>query len=70
MTIEEIIDPMDDYLAGNMDNREEDIKKLERLEKLNDFISNFEAKKKETTELEKELEKVKDMITPGQVGEA
>ena len=45
-------------------------KKLERLEKLNDFISNFEAKKKETTELEKELEKVKDMITPGQVGEA
>jgi hypothetical protein len=73
ITIEEITDPMDDYIinsGSDINDQYDDEEKLERLEKLNEFLSQYKSKAAGLSKLEEELEDLKDMITPGQYGEA
>ena len=65
-----------EFLAGDysiadmgMPSKKEQIDS-ERLSNINKFIKEYSANKKEMKLFEEELEELKDMITPGQVGEA
>jgi hypothetical protein len=69
ITIEEV--DIDDYSIADMGmpSKKEQIDS-ERLSNINKFIKEYSANKKEMKLFEEELEELKDMITPGQVGEA
>ena len=59
----------DDSLSFNMDVVESAISS-EKYDKLKFLLEEFNSKKDELKEFEKELKKCKDMLTPGQVGES
>ena len=48
----------------------EDLKNSERIEHLKELVDTFLNKQKDLKDFEKELKKNKDMLTPGQVGDA
>ena len=58
-----------DSLSFNMDVVESTISS-EKYDKLKFLLEEFNSKKEELKEFEKELKKCKDMLTPGQVGES
>jgi hypothetical protein len=49
---------------------EEEAKRMQKAQELKEVLEDFMAKKNELKEFEKELKKNKDMLTPGQVGDA
>jgi len=59
----------EDSLSFNMDVTESTISP-EKYDKLKFLLEEFNSKKEELKEFEKELKKCKDMLTPGQVGES
>jgi hypothetical protein len=59
----------EDSLSLNMDFSESVISP-EKYDKLKFLLEEFNSKKEELKEFEKELKKCKDMLTPGQVGES
>ena len=69
LQIEEISDPMDEYLSLPSNNSI-DKEKVERLEDLNKFLSEYSVRRKELKEFEEELKEVKNQLTPGIIGEA
>ena len=64
----EVIDNYDDMLQEPM-TQEEEIKN-KKAKELKDILNEFMDKRKDLKEFEKELKKNKDMLTPGQVGDA
>ena len=48
----------------------EEKKKMKKAEELKEVLDEFMDKRKDLKEFEKELKKNKDMLTPGQVGDA
>ena len=59
----------EDSLSFNMDVTGSTISS-EKYDKLKFLLEEFNSKKEELKEFEKELKKCKDMLTPGQVGES
>ena len=49
---------------------EEEERRMQKAQELKEVLEDFMAKKNELKEFEKELKKNKDMLTPGQVGDA
>ena len=64
----EVIDNYDDMLQEPM-TQEEEIKN-KKAKELKDILNEFMDKRKDLKEFEKELKEKKDMLTPGQVGDA
>ena len=61
------IDIVDEY--GEPITKEEE-QRIKKSEELKEVLDEFMAKRKDLKEFEKELKKNKDMLTPGQVGDA
>ena len=49
---------------------EEEERRMQKAKELKEVLDSFMSKKKELKEFEEELKKNKDMLTPGQVGDA
>ena len=65
------VDIVEDYEAGVMSEySEEEKKKMKKAKELKEVLNEFMDKRKDLQEFEKELKKNKDMLTPGQVGDA
>ena len=65
------IDIVDDYENSMVSElSEEEQKRMKKAQELKEVLEDFMSKKKELKEFEKELKKNKDMLTPGQVGDA
>ena len=65
------VDIVEDYEAGVMSEySEEEKKKMKKAKELKEVLNEFMDKRKDLKEFEKELKKNKDMLTPGQVGDA
>ena len=65
------IDIVDDYETSVMSEySEEEKKKMKKAQELKEVLNEFMDKRKDLKEFEKELKKHKDMLTPGQVGDA
>lgn len=70
LQIDEISD-MDAQIEALSDIKtDDDIKREHKLSELKELMDEFKERHSQMSELEKELEKHKDEITPGQVGEA
>ena len=61
------VDVIDEY--GEPLTEEEEIK-IKKAQELKEVLNEFMDKRKDLKEFEKELKKNKDMLTPGQVGDA
>ena len=61
------VDVIDEY--GEPLTEEEEIK-MKKAQELKEVLNEFMDKRKDLKEFEKELKKNKDMLTPGQVGDA
>ena len=61
------IEMVDEY--GEPITKEEE-QRIKKSEELKEVLDEFMAKRKDLKEFEKELKKHKDMLTPGQVGDA
>ena len=65
------VDIVEDYEASVMSEySEEEQKKMKKAKELKEVLNEFMDKRKDLKEFEKELKKNKDMLTPGQVGDA
>ena len=65
------IDIVDDYGNELMSElSEEEQKKMKKAQELKEVLNEFMDKRKDLKEFEEELKKNKDMLTPGQVGDA
>ena len=65
------IDIVDDYENSMVSElSEEEQKKIKKAKELKEVLDEFMDKRKDLKEFEKELKKNKDMLTPGQVGDA
>ena len=65
------VDIVEDYEASVMSEySEEEKKKMKKAKELKEVLNEFMDKRKDLKEFEKELKKHKDMLTPGQVGDA
>ena len=65
------VDIVEDYEASVMSEySEEEQKKMKKAKELKEVLNEFMDKKKDLKEFEDELKKHKDMLTPGQVGDA
>jgi len=65
------VDIVEDYEASVMSEySEEEQKKMKKAQELKEVLNEFMDKRKDLKEFEKELKKNKDMLTPGQVGDA
>ena len=65
------IDIVDDYETSVMSEySEEEKKRMKKAKELKEVLNEFMDKRKDLKEFEKELKKHKDMLTPGQVGDA
>ena len=66
-----IEDDYDDFESMRLpSSTKEDQKNSERIEHLKELVDTFLNKQKDLKDFEKELKKNKDMLTPGQIGEA
>ena len=62
---------VEDYEASVMSEySDEEKKKMKKAQELKEVLNEFMDKRKDLKEFEKELKKNKDMLTPGQVGDA
>ena len=65
------VDIVEDYEASVMSEySEEERIKMKKAQELKEVLNEFMDKRKDLKEFEKELKKNKDMLTPGQVGDA
>ena len=65
------VDIVEDYETSVMSEySEEEKKKMKKAKELKEVLNEFMDKRKDLKEFEKELKENKDMLTPGQVGEA
>ena len=65
------LDIVEDYETSVMSEySEEEKKKMKNAKELKEVLNEFMDKRKDLKEFEKELKKNKDMLTPGQVGDA
>ena len=65
------VDIVEDYEASVMSElSEEEQIKMKKAQELKEVLNEFMDKRKDLKEFEKELKKNKDMLTPGQVGDA
>ena len=65
------LDVVEDYETSVMSEySEEEQTRIKKVENLKVVLDEFMSKKKDLKEFEKELKKHKDMLTPGQLGEA
>ena len=65
------VDIVEDYEASVMSEySEEEQKKMKKAKELKEVLNEFMDKKKDLKEFEDELKKHKDMLTPGQIGDA
>jgi hypothetical protein len=65
------VDIVEDYENSFIDNfSEEEQIKMKKAQELKEVLNEFIDKRKDLKEFEKELKKNKDMLTPGQVGDA
>jgi len=65
------VDVVDEYESGLMSElSEEEQIKMKKAKELKEVLDEFMDKRKDLKEFEKELKKNKDMLTPGQVGDA
>ena len=65
------VDIVEDYEASVMSElSEEEQIKMKKAQELKEVLNEFMDKRKDLKEFEKELKKHKDMLTPGQVGDA
>jgi len=65
------VDIVEDYEASVMSEySDEEKKKMKKAQELKEVLNEFMDKRKDLKEFEKELKKNKDMLTPGQVGDA
>ena len=65
------IDIVDDYENSVLPElTKEEQKKIKKAKELKEVLNEFMDKRKDLKEFEKELKKNKDMLTPGQVGDA
>ena len=65
------VDIVEDYEASVVsDLSEEEQKRIKKVENLKEVLNEFMDKRKDLKEFEDELKKNKDMLTPGQLGEA
>ena len=65
------LDIVEDYETSVMSEySEEEQKKMKKAKELKEVLNEFMDKRKDLKEFEKELKKNKDMLTPGQVGDA
>ena len=65
------IDIVDDYENSIVSElSEEEQKRMKKAQELKEVLNEFMDKRKDLKEFEKELKKNKDMLTPGQVGDA
>jgi len=65
------VDIVEDYETSVISElSEEEQKKMKKAKELKEVLNEFMDKRKDLKEFEKELKENKDMLTPGQVGEA
>ena len=65
------VDIVEDYETSVMSEySEEEKRKMKKAKELKEVLNEFMDKRKDLKEFEKELKKNKDMLTPGQVGDA
>ena len=65
------VDIVEDYEASVVsDLSEDEQKRIKKVENLKEVLNEFMDKRKDLKEFEDELKKNKDMLTPGQLGEA
>ena len=65
------IDIVDEYEIGIIPElSEEEQQRIKKAKELKEVLNDFMDKRKDLKEFEKELKKNKDMLTPGQVGDA
>ena len=64
----DIVEEYENELVSDLS--EEEKKRMKKAQELKEVLEDFMSKKKELKEFEKELKKNKDMLTPGQVGDA
>ena len=64
----DIVEEYENELVSDLS--EEEQKRMKKAKELKDVLNEFMDKRKDLKEFEKELKKNKDMLTPGQVGDA
>ena len=65
------VDIVEDYETSVMSEySEEEQKKMKKAKELKEVLNEFMDKRKDLKEFEDELKKHKDMLTPGQIGDA
>lgn len=65
------LDIVEDYETSVMSEySEEEKKKMKKAKELKEVLNEFMDKRKDLKEFEDELKKHKDMLTPGQIGDA
>ena len=65
------LDIVEDYETSVMSEySEEEKKKMKKAQELKEVLNEFMDKRKDLKEFEDELKKHKDMLTPGQIGDA
>ena len=65
------VDIVEDYETSVMSEySEEEKKKMKKAKELKEVLNEFMDKRKDLKEFEDELKKHKDMLTPGQIGDA
>ena len=64
----DVVDECENSLVSELS--EEEKKRMKKAQELKEVLNEFMNKRKDLKEFEKELKKNKDMLTPGQVGDA
>ena len=64
----DIVEEYENELVSDLS--EEEKKRMKKAQELKEVLNDFMDKRKDLKEFEKELKKNKDMLTPGQVGDA
>ena len=64
----DIVEEYENELVSDLS--EEEKKRMKKAKELKEVLNEFMDKRKDLKEFEKELKKNKDMLTPGQVGDA
>ena len=64
----DIVEEYENELVSDLS--EEEKKRMKKAKELKEVLNEFMDKRKDLKEFEKELKKHKDMLTPGQVGDA
>ena len=64
----DIVEEYENELVSDLS--EEEQKRIKKAKELKEVLNEFMDKRKDLKEFEKELKKNKDMLTPGQVGDA